>query len=95
MKIIKVTERHIINGERNCPRGCPIALALIDAGYRCVAVNENSIEFGTDFDYFQVRLLQLEKGLDILDFIYDFDRGKNVSPILFELPVLPTRTVVP
>lgn len=85
MKIIKVTERHIANGERNSPRGCPIALALIDAGYRCVAVAKDSIEFGTDFEYLQVHLSQLESGLEISDFIDDFDRGKNVSPILFEL----------
>lgn len=77
---VKVTQEHIDNGGlRNC-RACPVALALIDAGYSEVAVSADGLYISDSFG-------RLEVPPAVAKFIKAFDSGYQVWPFEFALEV--------
>lgn len=75
---IKVTRKHIEQGERLETRSCPIALAFKDLGWGSVQV-------------YTLKVYKKKKGKKYLlpssaiKFITKFDEGKTVRPFTFEL----------
>lgn len=72
---IKITQEHITNGTSLCPKRCPIALALIAAGFCNVHVCTNRV----GLDETMVSLPD-----EATRFISHFDRGFNPQPFEFE-----------
>jgi hypothetical protein len=78
--IINVTSEDIASGEREMPETCAIALAATRAGLRDVVVGD--------------WLIACEAGegsipVSAAEFISDFDHGRPVSPMAFEVDIQP------
>jgi len=83
MKIkIKVNSKHIKNGTSDTD-SCPIALALMDNGYKDVSVDTDSIEFTTK----RGNSLKLVPYAKVKKFINTFDDKGKVIPQTFEFLV--------
>jgi hypothetical protein len=80
---IHVTQEHIDKGLKSCG-GCPIALALRDAGFNDVVV------FQRRFIY-DARRGSPSHTLppEAREFIEKFDKGRTVQPFSFELEAQP------
>lgn len=72
---IKVTQEHITKGQCWEPKCCPIALALIDVGFKKVRVCIGRIEINRKF----YSLPQ-----EARKFMTSFDTNLNVQPFEFE-----------
>jgi hypothetical protein len=75
--LIEVTQEHIDNGDRESNSRCPIALAMIDAGYNCPFVGNSGVN---TFDHSRVDLPQVA-----VEFIQNLSSKRNVKPFSFEL----------
>lgn len=78
--IVRVSQKHIDNGERNDAKCCPIALAFRDAGYSPVVVTEMKILFMMNGEVHSMPVI-----LDLEQFIFDFDSGREVEPFDLEI----------
>ena len=74
--IISVTEDHIIRGEQHDPRGCPVALAVLEHFPNAIIAAGICLRVG-DAWYKLPR--------DVVQFEEDFDKGKWVEPFSFEI----------
>ncbi len=77
MKIC-VTKKDIANGTPTEPDCCPIALALIRAGFNDVSVDTDNVRLF-------VGKPSLKLPQKAIDFIEQFDNGEEVDPFTFEL----------
>ena len=77
---INVTQKHIDKGESSAT-SCPIALALLDAGYDRPWVICNSISFRNK----QKEYVYISPTKKTNDFIDRFDDGLIVKPAIFTL----------
>ena len=73
---IDVTQEDIVNGKKKSCDECPIALAMIRAGYKNVSVGSYFISSGN---------LTYLVPPEVTKFVLDFDAEKPVSPFSFEL----------
>jgi hypothetical protein len=89
--LVQITEKHIADGlGTNCIR-CPLALALKDAtgsdysvnGYQYTKINKHYNERNYSLDYSTRKNLPQ----DIRNWIADFDAGRPVVPIEFEMEI--------
>ena len=80
MTKIVVTQQHIDLGKRKCPGECPVALAAQDAGYHRPSVWLRSMSFVKDLN----RQFGFLPNI-VTQFIQDYDEGKVVGPMEFEL----------
>lgn len=80
--IIAVTEKHILKGVHCDKSGCPIALAMHDAGLRGVLV-------GGDYMMFKTGFFSKKKVAGAPDsvtrFVDHYDSGEEVFPFEFEI----------
>jgi len=77
---IEVNKFDILMGARFCPLFCPVSRAISrEIGGYC-RVSSNLV-----FDLKGIKLFKLPK--EVIKFIDDFDKGKEVEPITFELEV--------
>jgi len=83
MKII-VTEEDIDRGQRRDPENCPVARALRRAGVEHCGVGGIAVMIGSGADHTMVVLPCIAQ-----EWIMQFDWGKPVGPVEFEL-TLPT-----
>ena len=72
---IKITQDHITNGKRLNGESCPIALALIDAGFCNIDVRVGRVFLGSAI----IPLPTVARA-----FMGQFDRGYTVIPFEFE-----------
>ena len=72
---IQVTQECIDKGVRGEPAGCPIALALMWAGFPYPRVGARMISTGVNL---------LHQNNKIYEFRRNFDLGRGVSPFEFE-----------
>ncbi len=72
---LSVTQEDIDNGIKSSPTKCPVALALTRA------MKKDNCAMGISRIILSGELKNTPQA--ILDFVYDFDRGKSVKP--FEL----------
>lgn len=81
--IVKVTKRHILNGERNNCYSCPISLAIGDA-CDCdkVIVDENSASFIEETDG---KRIYHKLPRSAIRFIKRYDEEESVKPFKFIL----------
>ena len=82
--LIEVTRDHIERGEPDCRAACPVALALVDAGYAEADVDPHDICYVND-DGADVKLRSPES---VARFVQDFDDDDTrefVLPFKFEL----------
>lgn len=76
---VRVTEQNIRDGERNSCSWCPLALALMDKGFKAVKVSSLvKVSLGMDS-----RRYRLSKNAG--DFIHRFDLGTGATPGLYRL----------
>lgn len=74
-RVVRVTERRIVDGAEHSFTRCPVALALLDAGRRpFVTAMSASLEIQGIDRYFAV-------SNSLRHWIADFDAGKYVEPI--------------
>lgn len=78
MKIIRVTEAHIASGKQVCSDGCPVALALRDAGHP-LAVVPNKMFWASDNKREKIAYFPTS----VYEFIQRFDSGLAVKPFEF------------
>lgn len=82
--IIRVTQEHIARGERQDCEKCPIALAAKDCWPNSGQVMaELQLEL---FDYNGQEYYTYALPEVALEFIKNFDKGKEVKPFEFEMP---------
>lgn len=75
---VKVTQKHIANGEPHDGDSCPIALALKQQGFRGVDVNYDSATFmDGDFTVYLTLPKVAQK------FVSSFDEEEEVKPFEF------------
>jgi hypothetical protein len=82
---IRVTRQDIKQGEKRDPEQCAVALALIRAGINHFGVMGPSVMVPDAVG----RLISLPLPAAVADWIFDFDAGKAVRPMAFELDVMP------
>lgn len=104
---IHVTAQHIKDGKRNDCCICPVALAMKDAGFPTAMVGTERLHPYTGLPALPYELhkrmekiltMQLEGILSprtVVNFVLDFDAGKQVEPFSFELDAEPTYKVFP
>jgi len=80
---VSVTQRHINNGKRNHPTCCPVALALLDAGFvephvygACIQIRKSKHD-----DH----LTELYLSNDLSVFVKAFDVGSPTDPFEFDI----------
>ena len=78
-KIVKVTQKHIDNGERYAVDSCPIALALKDAGY-----NTDGVGWFSYIVFSQANYAEYKLPASVLRFRQAFDSGNPVRPFNFK-----------
>ena len=73
---VEVTAADIATGEPTFCRSCPVALALLRAGFTRVSVGESiaAAEFG-----------EVPLPRKVASFVRHFDRGRPVKPFAFDL----------
>ena len=76
---IRVTQEHIDNGEKGACNCCPIALALIDAGWKRPHVGMNTMHDKDDESKYFATPPQ------VFRFMACFDIDRLVHPFEFEL----------
>lgn len=76
--IIQVKQKHIRKGRRFKSRGCPIALALLDAGFKNPSVGVESYYY-CDNEFQE----KINLSLKCRKFILDFDSEEKVKPFSF------------
>lgn len=77
---IEVTQDDINNGDRDDTQSCPIALALLKAGFTEPRVD------GCDICYTEGDKVKSVMSPSVVrDFVKSFDRGLPVKPFSFEL----------
>jgi len=80
MRTIPITARHIANGKPRDCTFCPVAVALEEAtGHEWIVTSETCT--------YSVGSLVLALPAEVRQFIADFDAGKSVKPMEFELPL--------
>ena len=77
---IKVTKRDVSGGDQDNTASCPVALACRRAGLHSPSVSNSRIYFGKDNER-----VYLEFPLKVVKFIEDYDSGKKVKPLEFNL----------
>lgn len=83
---IRVTRKHIENGEREMTAYCPVALAMVSAGFKGVGVHNDHVEVITKGGrYPTVEYYELPK--KVQRFVLDYDMERPVKPFTFSLPV--------
>jgi len=80
-KLIKVTQDHINRGELCCSGHCPVALALMSAGFTWVSVGLSNMMFTTKSGAKKC----VEPPEKVRNFIILFDQSYHVLPFEFEL----------
>ena len=81
--LVKVTQEHIRQGERQSATGCPVALAISEQlGLRKVVVHGYHVLLGKFHGNFALPE-------SVTDWIKSFDRGETVGPISFQLEARP------
>lgn len=78
---LDIHESHIENAERGSLYFCPIALALIDKGYKRPIVTDRMITLGNDIDDVII------PSRKIRNFIHAFDRGEVTNPVTLKMKV--------
>jgi hypothetical protein len=84
---ITVTQEDIQAGQRRDPEQCAVALALFRAGLDHCGVMGPSVTVSDAFG----RLICLPLPVAVSDWIFDFDAGKAVGPITFEMDFVQKR----
>lgn len=80
MVTIQVTQQHIDKGVRGSCSSDPIALAMRDAGLDRPWASPGHLAWREQFrDYF------VDPPKSVIDFMGDFDNGKDVEPFEFEV----------
>lgn len=82
---IKVTQEHIHLGERCNSRGCPVFLAIADAGLDVQAVTNFYVRY-----YAELGLVSRLLPPKAQRFIASNDRGEDVAPFSFSLDLAST-----
>lgn len=72
---IKVTKKHIKNGQLNDGEFCPIALAIKDKGYKSVFVGGDG--------YIEINYKVFKHNQSSLKFMANFDRYMEAKPTVF------------
>jgi len=91
MTTIHVTAEHIASGTQHSERSCPLALALIDAGYTSVRVGTSMLR-ATSPDGGVVEAYHPD-GDPVRRFILDFDQGRDlVNPCVLDVRMTPIRS---
>jgi hypothetical protein len=84
-----VTKKHIEAGEKGSCRRCPIALALIDRGFKAVSVGYNIVVASSVRGLTAVRSSKAFKAITPVkarDFMSNFDNGvEPIKPFRFTL----------
>lgn len=75
---IRVTQQHIEEGRRGSCRECPIALAIVSAGFFKAWVGASQIRANGK--------LWCDTPPEVYRFIQKFDTNKRVKPFEFEIP---------
>lgn len=93
-KLIKVKQKHINDGNANCPFSCPVALAVCDT-LGILLTQNNSTTVGVSKDEFRITkysygfaeypYVHYRVPKSIKRFISKFDRGNEVKPFNFYL----------
>jgi len=78
---ITVTRQDIQQGQRRDPEQCAVARALVRAGFEHSGVMGPSVMMPDRWG----RLISLPLPAVVSDWIFDFDAGKPVRPITFEM----------
>ena len=76
--IVKVTQEHIDAGTRQSGSGCPVALALVDAGFQSPYVDSETITWAGN---------EVSLDTQAYDFIWAFDDLFHVEPFEFFIEV--------
>jgi len=84
---ITVTRQDIQQGQRRDPEQCAVARALLRAGLEHAGVMGPSVMMSDGWG----RLISLPLPAAVSDWIFDFDAGKPVRPIAFEMNFDPKR----
>ncbi len=77
---IEVTAYHISQGRSGEYNSCPVALALWEAGFRNINIDENMMKLT-----YGRRNLEIKTPKPIKSFISDFDNFRDVEPAEFNL----------
>ena len=80
---VKVLDRHIQKGKPNKCAECPIALALVDAGFDRPWVDHSLVHYFAKPDGVREELYHFWLPGDAVGFVEDFDEGKPVKPFEF------------
>lgn len=78
--VVQVTDKHIRNGTLQESTQCAVALALLDAGFSYVEVDDSRLELTRGEKYCTVPAPP-----DVTNFIREYDAGRNVVPFHFDL----------
>ena len=79
--IIKVTQKHIDEGDPGMCSDCPVALALLE-NYDNVVVQNDEI-----LCWLGINQIDFNVPVEVFDFIKAFDNHKSVKPFEFELEI--------
>lgn len=74
----KLTQKHIDNGEPSEPACCPVYHAVQERTEQEVLVGD---------DYIRIGGKDILLPYEVQEFIYEFDNGRPVEPIEFELEI--------
>ncbi len=78
---LEVTQGHIDNGVPANALKCPVALALLEAGFKTVSVwRRMTVTNGEE--------QSINSPKDLLEFAKAFDRGDHCVPTVFDIPEL-------
>ena len=80
---VKVTEEHIDEGVKGCPRNCPVALAFWDAGAVDVRIGAGRADWRMSND--DLRAVSAKLPERVQEFVGQFDHGEEVEPLEFEI----------
>lgn len=82
---IRVTQKHIQDGEAGETGRCPIALALSEAGMFCPSVGSFGIYLNSEGKIGDDRERHVFLPREAQDFVENFDDGSGVDPFEFNI----------
>lgn len=77
---VEVTQTDIDKGDRACRYNCPVALALRRVIHTDVEVGDTCLATKIDD-----AIIDVESPPAVKEFVFDFDRGEEVKPFVFEV----------